>query len=90
MIKRRRLNFLGHIMRRNENTPIRIALKKALNPTEGKRGRPKITWLKTVTNDLKVSAYVINIKNPQETLQTLISITEDRNKWRDIVRTLMQ
>ena len=37
-IKRRRLNFPGHIMRRNDNTPIRIALKEALKPTEGKRG----------------------------------------------------
>ena len=82
VIKKRRLTFLGHIMRRNENTPVRIALKEALKPTKGKRGRPSITWLKTIANDLKDSDFAINIKHPQETLQTLISITKDRKKWK--------
>ena len=90
VIKRRRLNFLGHCMRRHEKTPIRIALAEALTPTEGKRGRPYHTWLKTVANDLKDSDFAIDTKHPHETLQTLISITQDRKKWRDIVRTLMQ
>ena len=90
VIKRRRLTFLGHIMRRNENTPVRIALKEALKPTRGKRGRPAITWLKTIANDLKDSDYAIDLKNPEETLQTLISVTQDRKKWREVVRTLMQ
>ena len=51
-IKRRRLNFLGHIMRLNNNTPVRRALKEATTPTKGKIGRPNHTWIKTITEDL--------------------------------------
>ena len=90
VIKRRRLTFLGHIMRRHEETPVQLALKEALRPAEGKVGRPKITWLRTIANDLKDSAYVIDIKNQQETLTTLTSITKDRQNWRKIVGTLMR
>ena len=90
VIKKRRLNFIGHIMRRDENTPVRIALKEALQPTEGKKGRPKNTWLKTIVNDLKGSEHQIDIKKSEQTLQTLISITKDRNKWRKFIGTLIQ
>ena len=77
-------------MRRDENTPVRIALKEALQPTEGKKGRPKNTWLKTIVNDLKGSEHQIDIKKSEQTLQTLISITKDRNKWRKFIGTLIQ
>ena len=90
VIKKRRLTFLGHMMRRGENTPVRIALKEALKPTVGKRGRPKNTWLKTIAKDLRGSEFEINISKPEETLQKLVNITEDRVKWRDTVRTLLQ
>ena len=83
-------NFLWHIMRRDERTPVRIALKEALKPTDGKKGRPKITWLRTIANDLSESEHPINIKHPEETLHTLHSITQDRKEWRRIVGTLMQ
>ena len=89
-IKRRRLTFLGHVMRLNENTPVRIALNEALTPTRNKVGRPKDTWLKTIADDLNSGGYVINTKRREETMNTLLSITQDRKKWRSIVKTLMQ
>ena len=90
VIKKRRLTFLGHIMRRHDQTPVQIALKEALRPAEGKVGRPKITWLRTIANDLKDSTHAINIKHQQETLTTLTSITQDRQNWRRVVGTLMR
>ena len=89
VIKKRRLNFLGHMMRRDESTPVRIALEEALKPTDGKRGRPKNTWIKTIANDLSGSNYGINISKPKEMLKKLVGITNDRKKWRDIVRELL-
>ena len=89
-IKRRRLNFLGHVMRLDDHTPVRIALKEALTPTETKRGRPKMTWIKTIADDLNRKGIVINIKRPEETLQTLLLVAEDRQKWKEVTGTLMQ
>ena len=89
-IKRRRLTFLGHAMRLNANTPVRIALNEALSLTQTKRGHPKHTWLKTISDDMNSGGIVINTKRPEETIQTLISITKDRKKWRNVVKTLMQ
>ena len=77
-------------MRLDDNTPVRIALKEALTPTETKKGRPKMTWIKTIADDLNRRSIVINIKRPEETLQTLLRITEDRQKWKEETGTLMQ
>ena len=89
-IKRRRLNLLGHIMRLDILTPVRIALKEALTPVQNKRGRPKNTWLKTVINDLTEGGIVIRLNKPEEILETLINITKDRKLWKRKIGTLMQ
>ena len=70
-IKRRRLNFLGHVMRLNENTPVRIALREALNPAGKKRERAKFTWLKTIFEDLKLGGIELNLNRPESVLQGL-------------------
>ena len=71
IIKRRRLNFLGHIMRLDTNTPVRIALKEALLPVVNKRGRPKFTWLKTVFDDLFGGGIIVNTLESQKMSSTL-------------------
>ena len=40
-IKRRRLNWLGHLMRMEKDTPARLALDEALRPSKRKIGHPK-------------------------------------------------
>ena len=45
-IKRRRLNWLGHLMRMDTQTPARKSLTEALTPAKKKRGKPPMTWLK--------------------------------------------
>ena len=67
-IKRRRLNWLGHLMRLNENTPARSALDEALTPTKRPVGRPETRWIDTIKADLQNNNIHLNLKNKQETL----------------------
>ena len=50
--RERRLKLLGHIMRLHEQSPAAQALSNALQPAKAKIGRPKLTWLKLITQDL--------------------------------------
>ena len=89
-ISYRRLNFLGHIMRLDDNTPVRKALEEALKPAGKKRGRPKVTWLNTIIKDLSKGNIIIDINKSEETIETLTKITEDRKKWKEIIKLLIQ
>ena len=46
-IKRRRLNWLGHVMRLPIDTPARMALNGIYEILQA-RGRPKNTWMKAI------------------------------------------
>ena len=51
--RRRRLRWLGHVVRMDQN---RIPYKTALRwtpPGKREKGRPKTTWRQTVTTELK-------------------------------------
>ena len=89
-IKRRRLNWIGHLMRLNKQTPARIALSESLKPNK-KVGRPPNTWLKVIEKDLATVDINIDVyKDPAEkTLKTLEEITTDRKKWKKIVKDIM-
>ena len=52
IIMRRRWKWIGHVMRREQGNITRTALRWT---SEGKRkrGRPKITWRRTVEAELK-------------------------------------
>ena len=52
IIKRRRLNWLGHLMRLDEGTPVRKALLESLTDVKRKVGRPQLTWTKAIEKDL--------------------------------------
>ena len=85
-IKRRRLKWLGPLMRLPGDTPTRrLSLKEHLRPDKNKKGRPKTTWLKTIIVDL-----VTDPKNRDETFIKLEEITHDRKEWDSIVQTLVQ
>ena len=51
-IRRRRLNWLGHLMRLDERTPVRKALLESLSNVKRKVGRPQLTWIKVIEKDL--------------------------------------
>jgi len=55
-IKRRRLRWLGHTLRMNVNRTMKIALRWT-PPGKRKQGRPKNTWRRTITSELKKMGY---------------------------------
>ena len=87
-IKRRRLNWLGHMMRLPQDTPARLALDEHLRPTHNKRGRPKTTWIRTIKNDLNIIN--LNLDDRKETINTLENITKDRKNWKKMIKALIQ
>ena len=51
-IKRRRLRWLGHLMRLDESTPVRKALEEAMRKGGKKKKGNHKTWVKVVNEDL--------------------------------------
>ena len=88
-IKRRRLTFLGHIMRLHRNTPAKLALNECFKPCTNKQGRPAITWLRTIKNDLIKSNINIDLKS-NESFVLLENLTYDWKTWNDSKKNLMQ
>ena len=90
-ICRRRLNWLGHVMRLDEKTPARVALKEYLTPMRRPVGRPALTWLKQIETDLNATNVQLNLSkdNPEQIIITLEKITKDRSNWRRIIRDAM-
>ena len=77
LIQQRRMRWLGHLLRLDERTPARQALDEFIRKTKRPRGKPKLTWLKTVEKDL----------NTTFDLDYLTTLASDRVAWRDLVRT---
>ena len=53
IIKLRRASWFGHLLRLPETTPARQALSYALKPMSRTRGRPKLNWIRVITEQLK-------------------------------------
>ena len=79
-IKKRRLNWLGHMLRLPEGTPAKLAFKEHLKRAKGNRGRPKHTWIKQINRDLKA----IN-----KTVDELTENDYGRKEWKKTVARLM-
>ena len=50
-IKKRHLNWLGHMLRLPDRTPAKLTLKEQIS--KGNRGRPKHKWIREINDDLK-------------------------------------
>ena len=90
-IKRRRLALLGHILRLDKDTPAQKALQFFMTPHKRPVGRPPLTWIKLVTQDLTNTITHHNIKTPLDptSLQKLIVLAKDKDGWkREIVRSM--
>ena len=89
-IRRRRLNWLGHLIRLSPETPARMSLYEALRTTKRKIGKAKTTWLKVIEKDLNGNVKLDVFKDPAEiTIMKLINVTRDREVWRTIVKNTM-
>ena len=78
IIMKRRWRWIGHIMRREQDSISRTALRWT---PEGKRkpGRPKKTWRRTVEEELKTL---------QHTWGSIQNKARDRQEWRSFVAAL--
>ena len=81
IIARRRLVWLGHACRLDENTPAKIALRYSIEEYKKKKGRPKLTWIKQVEDQLKQ----ININ-----IEEAFELAKDKIEWRKTVNLWSQ
>ena len=89
-IKRRRLNWLGHLMRLDPETPARQALQESLRSGSRRRvGNPGTTWLGMIKDDLKTVNISLNLSNPDRTIKQLILLTENRDNWHTTTKRVM-
>ena len=90
-IKRRRLNWLGHLMRMEKETPARKSLTEALTPAKKKRGKPPMTWLKVIEKDIQpVVTLNIHTDTAETITNKLINVTEDRKRWTQRIKDIME
>ena len=82
-ITKRRLKLVGHIMRMQPERAPKIALR--WTPSQGRRnrGRPKITWRRTVEKDLLKLGGGRGL-----TWGEASALAQDRRKWRILLRPL--
>ena len=74
-VRRRRLRWLGHVLRLPNNSLARVALRWTPQGKR-KRGRPKITWRRSVEAELRDTGL---------TWETASKQAKDRLKWRSLV-----
>ncbi|KAJ8399487.1 hypothetical protein AAFF_G00411990 [Aldrovandia affinis] len=77
-IKQRRLQWLGHVLRMDQNCIPKVALRWT-PPGKRKQGRPNTTWRRTVTSELKTA----NL-----TWGEAQHAAQDRTRWKQIVAAL--
>ena len=86
-IHRRRLTWIGHLMRLPAKTPAREALKAFINPVEKPPGREKTTWVSQVLKEIKL---LTNLPLKDDvTKHTEILECSDRSDWRSAVSSMM-
>ena len=73
-IKRRRLNWLGDIVKLNMNTPAIENIETALKGLIDKQVRPKATWLGTTQKDHE-AVFINDLKKKEETTRKFTNVT---------------
>ena len=66
IIKKRRLQWYGHLPRLPEETPAKAALREARKFAPKPRGGQKLTWLKLVDKDLENINIKVVVKDHQK------------------------
>ena len=77
VIRRRRLNWLGHL--EQEKTPVRLELKESISNTRTKFGRPKLTWLNTIKKDLLLFNIELDLNLNEIQIESHLSGTDKRD-----------
>ena len=69
------MKWYGHLLRLNEKTPARLALKETERKVKKPKGGQKCTWIKLIGKDLE------EYKIPRCEAETL---AQDRTAWRNL------
>src|SRR2546425_8800738 len=81
IIQIRRLSWLGHLLRLDQNTPAQIALQEA----EIKKGKTeqgnRLTWIKLIGNDIKNIKEDLHLNDAN-----LIQLTDNRKEWYETIQ----
>ena len=68
----------------------RQTLKEALSQPKTKVGKPSLTWIKLVEQNLQpIIQLEFNTNTAETSIQRLEAITEDRNKWEQLIKNIM-
>ncbi len=85
-IKKRRMGWLGHLLRLPSETPAKQALHEALIPVPRPPGRPKTTtWISSINEDLKKIDPTLKLSLGSS---EVLEIAEDRRRWRKLVQSV--
>ena len=90
-IKKRRLNLLGHILRLDDTTPVKTALRESAKEAKRPIGHPPTTWIRTIMKDIAPTRKEHNITNKynMDTLNKITKLASDRATWTgEIVRSM--
>ena len=77
-----------HLLRLDEKTPARIALKESCRKVNRNIGKSKTTWIQVVKNDVKNSTLEINL-NDETFFKELEAVCKDRIRWKHEIRHMM-
>ena len=77
-LQRRRLNWLGHLMRLHPETPARLALAEYLRKVKRHKGRQQRTWMELIKHDLK-AIVILDYNKTNKTIEQLTQMAHDRN-----------
>ena len=89
IIRKRRLSWLGHLLRLDENTPARIALREACKVVKGKIGRHKLTWIELVKKDFRGSRLNLDVNDEKTFFNQLAAFCNDRIEWNKEIKHMM-
>ena len=76
IIRDRRLRFAGHLLRRPQSCPAKIAMSWVPQHGKRRRGRPRMTWRKTLERDMEQ----MNLGDTSAE-----DAAQDRSRWRSLV-----
>lgn len=82
------MKFVGHILRLDEDTPVRRAPSECYTNNKFKQGRPKTTWIRSVYNDFR--SELGSNKLDIDFLNSLANLAKDRKQFNNVVKSLME
>ena len=85
IVKKRRLSWLDHLLRLDEETPAKKALAEYLRKVKKKCGTRKTCWIDIIKSDFQY----LNINDETKLLQHLNVVSGERKLWKTLTQHMM-